>query len=397
MAWTVALGLGMWAAAAFQDSPVPLPVLVWGVLGMLHVLVPLDEWRRVAPFVLLGWCVGHWNLATMRSEMFPNDTNSPTLVQLDCRPTFTPSLGKANQHGVFCCRNEFGHMERMWLGVPDTALRGAGPMWIRVTSPRRFDLSDAFDFPAHLSSLGVTRVGQFLGSTNVESRPSTPATLATAGELGSSGLSAQMNQASCWACLLATGNRFPRSPTCPASVGAVSFAGGQWVPRLPGVVAVFPADAKATTLVALGECVRGAHGLGLCGGHRLVSLGHQGCDDGHLGMVVLGSREILEHLGAFGCRWVRRGRAGPHVAPPVGGAIVVCRDCSPHGVARKAPRLAGASSRPMGHLALERSRLPNLSLPLLPRQCGVSRGGVGLGVLRSGSCVWPGMVQAWAR
>ena len=123
MAWTVALGLGMWAAAAFQDSPVPLPVLVWGVLGMLHVLVPLDEWRRVAPFVLLGWCVGHWNLATMRSEMFPNDSNSPTLVQLDCRPTFTPSLGKANQHGVFCCRNEFGHMERMWLGVPDTALR----------------------------------------------------------------------------------------------------------------------------------------------------------------------------------------------------------------------------------------------------------------------------------
>ena len=179
MAWTVALGLGMWAAAAFQDSPAPLPVLVWGVLGMLHVLVPLDEWRRVAPFVLLGWCVGHWNLATMRSEMILNDTNSPTLRQLDCRPTFTPSLGKANQHGVFCCRNEFGHMERMWLGVPDTAIRGAGPMWIRVTSPRRFDLSDAFDFPAHLSSLGVTRVGQFLGSTNVESRPSTPATLAS--------------------------------------------------------------------------------------------------------------------------------------------------------------------------------------------------------------------------
>ena len=41
--------------------------------------------------------------------------------------------------------------------------------------------------------------------------------------------------------------------------------------------------------------------LGLCGGHRLVSLGHQGCDDGHLGMVVLGAREILEHR--VGCRW----------------------------------------------------------------------------------------------
>ena len=106
--------------------------------------------------------------------------------------------------------------------------------------------------------------------------------------------------------------------------------------------------------------------------------------------------QIREHIGDFGCRRVCCGRAGSHVAPPVGGAIVVCRDCSPHGVARKAPRLAGASSRPMGHLALERSRLPNLSLPLLPRQCGVSRGGVGLGVLRSGSCVWPGMVQAWA-
>ena len=27
--------------------------------------------------------------------------------------------------------------------------------------------------------------------------------------------------------------------------------------------------------------------LGLCGGHRLVSLGHQGCGHGDLGMVVL--------------------------------------------------------------------------------------------------------------
>ena len=178
MAWTVALGLGMWAAVAFQDPPLPLPVLTWGVLGVLHVLVPLDEWRRVAPFVLLGWGVGHWNLATVRSEMSPNVTYLPTLVQLDCRPSFTPSLGKAKQHGVFCCRNEFGHMEKVWLGVPDTALRAFEPMWIRVTSPRKFDLSDAFDFPGHLSSLGVTRVGQFLGLTNVGSRPSMPPTMA---------------------------------------------------------------------------------------------------------------------------------------------------------------------------------------------------------------------------
>ena len=177
MAWTVALGLGMWAAVAFQEPPLPLPVLTWGVLGVLHVLVPLHEWRRVAPFVVLGWGVGHWNLATTRFEMSPNDTNSPTLVQLDCRPTFASSLGKSMQHGVFVCRDNSGHMGRMWLGVPDTAVRASGPMWIRVTSPRRFDLADAFDFPAHLSSLGVTRVGQFLGSTNVKFRPSTPATL----------------------------------------------------------------------------------------------------------------------------------------------------------------------------------------------------------------------------
>ena len=142
---------------------------------MLHVLVPLAEWRRVAPFVLLGWCVGNWNLSTTRFEMPLNNTTSPTLAQLDCRPTFTPSLGKAKQHGVFRCRNDFGDMGRMWLGVPDTALREPGPMWIRVTSPRKFDLSDAFDFPAHLSSLGVTRVGQFLGwqtwSPGLQRRP----------------------------------------------------------------------------------------------------------------------------------------------------------------------------------------------------------------------------------
>lgn len=179
MAWTVALSLGMWAAVAFQDSPVPLPLLTWGVLGMLHVLVPLTEWRRLAPLVLLGWCVGNWNLSTIRFEMPLKTTTSPNLAQLDCRPIFTPSLGKAKHHGVFRCRNDFGHMGRMWLGVPDTALRESGPMWIRVTSPRKFDLSDAFDFPAHLSSLGVTRVGQFLGLANVGSRPATPPNLAS--------------------------------------------------------------------------------------------------------------------------------------------------------------------------------------------------------------------------
>ena len=55
MNWTVALGLGMWSAACFQDLEIPWPVTSWGVLGLLHVLVPLAEWCRLAPFVLLGW------------------------------------------------------------------------------------------------------------------------------------------------------------------------------------------------------------------------------------------------------------------------------------------------------------------------------------------------------
>ena len=32
-----------------------VPATTWGVLGFLHVMVPLVEWRRLAPFVLLGW------------------------------------------------------------------------------------------------------------------------------------------------------------------------------------------------------------------------------------------------------------------------------------------------------------------------------------------------------
>ena len=178
MTWTIALGLGMWASAVFQDSPVPLPLLTWGVLGMLHVLVPLDEWQRVAPFVLLGWGLGSWNLATTQSDMSLGDTTSPTLMQLDCRPDFTASLGRVKQHGVFFCRNELGNKAKLWLSVPDTAFRVSGPKWIRLTSPRKFDLSESFDFPAHLASLGVARVGEYLGEADVISRHLTMPTVA---------------------------------------------------------------------------------------------------------------------------------------------------------------------------------------------------------------------------
>lgn len=178
MSWTVVLGLGMWSAACFQDSPVPLPVLTWGVLAMLHVLVPLAEWRRLAPFVLLGWGFGNWNLTTSESDMTLEAATSPTLMCLDCSPTFTASLGRSTQHGVFLCQNDLGQRGTLWLSMPDTALRMDGPKWIRVTSPQAFDLSDAFDFSAHLASLGVVCTGQLLGVSNLESRRSYPPSLA---------------------------------------------------------------------------------------------------------------------------------------------------------------------------------------------------------------------------
>lgn len=109
MTWTVGLGVGMWAAAVFQDSLVPLPILTWGALAMLHVLLPLAEWQRIAPFVLLGWGVGSWNLNTTQSDTFLSDTPSPTLVRLDCRPDFTASLGRANNMACFLPR-PMGHI-----------------------------------------------------------------------------------------------------------------------------------------------------------------------------------------------------------------------------------------------------------------------------------------------
>ena len=45
MTWTVGLGVGMWAAAVFQDSLVPLPIMAWGALAMLHVLLPHVAWN----------------------------------------------------------------------------------------------------------------------------------------------------------------------------------------------------------------------------------------------------------------------------------------------------------------------------------------------------------------
>ena len=167
MTWTVGLGVGMWAASVFQDSLVPLPILTWGALAMLHVLLPLAEWKRIAPFVLLGWGVGSWNLNTTQSDTFFSDTPSPTLVRLDCRPDFTASLGRAKHQGVFLCRNALGQKARLWLSMPDSAFRVAGPKWIRVTQPKEFDLSDQFDFSDHLASLGMAHVGEFLGEEDV--------------------------------------------------------------------------------------------------------------------------------------------------------------------------------------------------------------------------------------
>ncbi|MEE2837949.1 MAG: hypothetical protein VYD51_03810, partial [Bacteroidota bacterium] len=159
MNWTVALGLSMWSAACFQDLGVPWPVTTWGVLGLLHVMVPLAEWRRIALFVLLGWGFGSWNLSSSESDMTFQGPTSPTLMCLDCRPTFTASLGRSTQHGVFLCQNDLGQRGALWLSVPDTALHMAGRTWIRATRPRPFDLSDAFDFPAHLANhLGLAHV-----------------------------------------------------------------------------------------------------------------------------------------------------------------------------------------------------------------------------------------------
>ena len=178
MAWTVGLGVGMWAAVVFQDSLVPLPILTWGALAMLHVLLPLAEWKRIAPFVLLGWGVGSWNMNTTQSDTFLSDILSPTLVRLDCRPDFTASLGRAKQHGVFLCRNALGQKARLWLSMPDSAFRVAGTKWIRVTQPKDFDLSDTFDFSDHLASLGMAHVGEFLGQEAVMSGHLTTPTVA---------------------------------------------------------------------------------------------------------------------------------------------------------------------------------------------------------------------------
>ena len=142
------------------------------------MVVPFAEWRRLAPFVLLGWGFGSWNLSSSESDMTFHGPTSPTLMCLDCAPTFTASLGRSTQHGVFLCQNDLGHRGALWLSVPDTALQVAGRKWIRVTSPEPFDLSDAFDFSSHLASLGVVCTGQLLGVSNAESRRSSPPSLA---------------------------------------------------------------------------------------------------------------------------------------------------------------------------------------------------------------------------
>ena len=207
-------------------------LLVWGALGMLHVLVPLAEWRRVAPFVLLGWGVG---IGTKRCGRRRSRHHLAHLVRIDCSPDFTASLGKANQHGVFLLSEQFGHMENV-VGMPDTAFRVAGPKWIRV-KPRRFDLSDTFDFPTTLLLWG-NMLANFSGRGNEESeafddtdrgsrwRTWVKQTFST----DESGLVLGMF----------AGDRKSVSSDVPCVVGAVSFAGGQWVPRLPGVFGVFP-------------------------------------------------------------------------------------------------------------------------------------------------------------
>ena len=142
------------------------------------MLVPVTEWCRLAPFVLMGWGFGSWNLTTSESGMTSEDTASPTVLCLDCKPTFTASLGRSTQHGVFSCQNDSGQRGALWLSMPDTALHMVGRKWIRVTPSRTYDLSDAFDFSSHLASLGVICTGQLLGVSNTESKRSSPPSLA---------------------------------------------------------------------------------------------------------------------------------------------------------------------------------------------------------------------------
>lgn len=153
----------MWATAFSKDIPCSRVFLIWWLLGLLQLLLPVTEWRRVAPFVLLGWVFGFWNMGL---GFTTSSRDHATMECLDCRPRFTPSEGRTTHYGVFRCRNGSGQMKLIWLNMPDTALRLTAPSWIRVSRPAAFDMSDAFDFPRYLSSLGVASQGEFLGVVN---------------------------------------------------------------------------------------------------------------------------------------------------------------------------------------------------------------------------------------
>ena len=143
---------------------IPWPFTTWGVLGCCMCWSRWPNGVDAVRFVGLG-C---WQLESVNvgRRCFQRQHLSH-LVQLDCRPTFTASLGKANQHGVFLCQERIRPHGKVVVGMPDTALR-PGPKWIRVTSPRRFDLSDTFDFPAHLAWGWIVSANS-LGESNVKS------------------------------------------------------------------------------------------------------------------------------------------------------------------------------------------------------------------------------------
>jgi len=169
MNWACALALGMWLSILLDGHI----AMLWVCLGLFHLCLPLNLWKRAASWVAVGWAC-----ALLSQEMWakPVPFSTSGYRWLEIQPSFVPSqaaVGDAQLHrGIWEARDEKGNAFSVWLHASNPLpLEFPCWAWVHLESIAKSDVTSSFQFEDYLTQSGVSKTGEVLKWAEPDSGP----------------------------------------------------------------------------------------------------------------------------------------------------------------------------------------------------------------------------------
>ena len=169
MNWACALALGMWFSILLDGHL----AMLWVCLGLFHLCLPLNLWKRAAAWVAVGWAC-----ALLSQEMWakPVPFSTSGYRWLEIQPSFVPSQaavdGAQLHRGIWEARDEKGNAFSVWLHASNPLpLEFPCWAWVHLESIAKSDVTSSFQFDDYLTQSGVSKAGEVLKWAEPDSGP----------------------------------------------------------------------------------------------------------------------------------------------------------------------------------------------------------------------------------